>query len=392
MLKASVYQSDKLDAREAVREVVQGLKAQDPDVTRSKVVFAYSSCAYNTPSMLDEFSAQLPDVPVIGNTSFTGIITPKGFVGGDGFLGAMALDDPDMAVGVAAEPKTDAGQDAVELGEKVAMLAMKAAGKDCAPAYYYMAASPAEEEYYVKGITHVIGRVPFFGGSAADNAIAGDWKLYTSSGDFADGVAVAFFYTDKPMSNVYTGAYHETGDVGVVTKVIGNRTLAEIDGVPALEKYAEWRGMDIDSLRGSALLSASVVSPLGVKDRLGDLVAIRHPMAGNDDNTIGLGNKVAKNTAVIRMEATVDELIDSAGKTLGELGNKAGDPGAYLLVHCGGRRAGIGDRIGEVADQLKSAANGVPFLCEFTFGEYGQVDDGANTCGGLMLSFTALGK
>jgi hypothetical protein len=392
MLKASVYQSDKLDAREAVREVVQGLKAQDPDVARSKVVFAYSSCAYNTPSMLDEFSAQLPDVPVIGNTSFTGVITPKGFVGGDGFLGAMALDDPDMAVGVAAEPKTDAGQDAVELGEKVAKLAMKAAGKDCAPAYYYMAASPAEEEYYVKGITHVIGRVPFFGGSAADNAIAGDWKLYTSSGDFADGVAVAFFYTDKPMTNVYTGAYHETGDVGVVTKVIGNRTLAEIDGVPALEKYAEWRGMDIDSLRGSALLSASVVSPLGVKDRLGDLVAIRHPMAGNDDNTIGLGNKVAKNTAVIRMEATVDELIDSTGKTLGELGDKAGDPGTYLLVHCGGRRAGIGDRIGEVADQLKSAANGVPFLCEFTFGEYGQVDDGANTCGGLMLSFTALGK
>lgn len=392
MLKASVYQSDKLDAREAVREVVQGLKAQDPDVAQAKVVFAYSSCAYNIPSMLDEFSAQLPDVPVIGNTSFTGVITPKGFVGGDGFLGAMALNDPSMAVGVAAEPKTDASQDATELGEKVARLAMKAAGKDCAPSYYYMAASPAEEEYYVKGITHVIGRVPFFGGSAADNAIAGDWKLYTSSGDFADGVAVAFFYTDKPMANVYTGAYHETGDVGVVTKVIGNRTLAEIDGVPALEKYAEWRGMDIDSLRGSALLSASVVSPLGVKDRLGDLVAIRHPMAGNDDDTIGLGNKVAKNTAVIRMEATVDELIDSTGKTLGELGEKVEDPGAYLLVHCGGRRAGIGDRIGEVADQLKSAANGVPFLCEFTFGEYGQVDDGANTCGGLMLSFTALGK
>ena len=153
MLKASVYQSDKLDAREAVREVVQGLKAQDPDVAQAKVVFAYSSCAYNIPSMLDEFSAQLPDVPVIGNTSFTGVITPKGFVGGDGFLGAMALNDPDMAVGVAAEPKTDASQDAVELGEKVARLAMKAAGKDCAPSYYYMAASPAEEEYYVKGIT-----------------------------------------------------------------------------------------------------------------------------------------------------------------------------------------------------------------------------------------------
>ena len=26
----------------------------------------------------------------------------------------------------------------------------------------------------------------------------------------------------------------------------------------------------------------------------------------------------------------------------------------------------------------------------FTFGEYGSKDHGANTCGGLMLSFTAL--
>jgi ribosomal protein L16/L10AE len=29
---------------------------------------------------------------------------------------------------------------------------------------------------------------------------------------------------------------------------------------------------------------------------------------------------------------------------------------------------------------------------EVTFGEYGYEDDGNNTCGGLMLSFTAFGK
>ena len=164
------------------------------------------------------------------------------------------------------------------------------------------------------------------------------------------------------MANVYTGAYHETEDVGIVTKTVGNRILAEIDGVPALEKYASWRGMDVDGLRGGALLAESVVSPLGVKDRLGDLVEIRPPMAGNDDGSISLGNKIAKNTAVIRMEASVDELIASTGETLGELKGDIADPAAYLLVHCGGRRAGIGDRIGEVADLLAKQANGVPFL------------------------------
>ena len=28
----------------------------------------------------------------------------------------------------------------------------------------------------------------------------------------------------------------------------------------------------------------------------------------------------------------------------------------------------------------------------FTFGEYGSENQGANTCGGLMLSFTGFGK
>jgi hypothetical protein len=44
------------------------------------------------------------------------------------------------------------------------------------------------------------------------------------------------------------------------------------------------------------------------------------------------------------------------------------------------------------SDLLKKEAGDVPFITEFTFGEYGYEDDGNNTCGGLMLSFTAFGK
>ena len=43
----------------------------------------------------------------------------------------------------------------------------------------------------------------------------------------------------------------------------------------------------------------------------------------------------------------------------------------------------------EVAKGLIAVAKGIPFLTEFTFGEYGFERDDANTCGGLMLSFTA---
>ena len=68
------------------------------------------------------------------------------------------------------------------------------------------------------------------------------------------------------------------------------------------------------------------------------------------------------------------------------------EPAAYFLVHCGGRKLGIGDRIGEVHKQLLKEAKDVPFITIFTFGEYGYDEHSANICGGLMLSFTAFGK
>ena len=209
----------------------------------------------------------------------------------------------------------------------------------------------------------------------------------------ADGVAVAFFYTDKPFANKFTGAYNETKNVGVITKLNGPRTLVEIDGTPAIEKYAQWTGQPIEKLMGGNLLATTITAPLGVKDRLGDLVAIRHPMNGNDDYSMNIGNNMAVGTAIMQMEGSVDQLINSVGETLEELKKKIDGPiGALHLVHCGGRRAGIDSRIDEVVKQIKDAVGDVPFIVEFTFGEYGYEDDGLNTCGGLMLSFTAFGK
>ena len=382
MLRPIIATSTNPDVLLAAKEVAAAAKVQD-----LKAVFAYCSCDYDVPALINAVGAEL-GVPVFGNTSFTGVITEDGYFGGDKpFVGILALADPDLTVGVAALPKDGCS---VKRGKALAKACMEAAGKDCAPDFFYMAASPAEEEFYLRGISAVVGRVPFFGGSAADNSIEGKWTLYANGEFFADGCVAAFFYGAK-MCNLFTGAYRETDDYGVITKVDGNRTLVEIDGVPATDKYQEWTGCDKEAVSGGNLLVTCITSPLGVKDRLGRLIAIRHPMNGNEDGSMAVGNCLAEKTVVIRMEATVDELIASTGNTLKALIEKCpGKPVCFHLVHCGGRRAGIGDRIGEVAAQLKEAAGGVPFLVEFTFGEYGFEKDDCNTCGGLMLSFTAL--
>ena len=388
MLKSNIAWSTNEDSYAQGKEAA---KKAVVDLIQTKVAFLYTSVDCDVNKVIEGAKSELGTAPIIGCTSSAGIIVPDGFISSDhGFTGILALGDPDAQVGVAASER---GKDPRETGKKVAIEAMQKADKKCAPAYIYMIASPAEEEFYIKGIEDVVGRVPIFGGSAADNTVEGKWSIYTNDTIFSDGVAVAFFYTDKEMENVYTGEYHETSNSGIITKIKGNRTLVEIDGEPSIKKYASWTGNKLKDLEADNLLVTTITAPLGVKDRLGDLVAIRHPMYGNKDGSMNIGANLAVNTAVIQMEATVDELINSTGKTMKELNKQMkGEVGAYLLVHCGGRRLGIGDRIDEVAKQLKKEAKGVPFITIFTFGEYGVKDHGANTTGGLMLSFTAFGK
>ena len=388
MLKANVGWSTNKDSYTQGKETASKAVV---DLVQTKVAFLYTSVDCDVKKVLEGAKSELGTAPIVGCTSSAGIITPDGFISGEnGFTGILALGDPDLEVGVAGSSKQGSAR---ETGRKVAKEAMKNANKNEAPAYFYMVASPGEEEDYVKGIEDVIGRVPIFGGSAADNTVEGKWSIYTNDKVFSDGVAVAFFYTDKEMANVFTGEYNETENSGIITKLNGKRTLVEIDGVPAIKKYAEWTKAKSKDLEGGNLLVTTITKPLGVKDPLGDLIAIRHPMYGNPDKSMNIGANLAINTAIIQMEATVDELIDSTGKTLREVNKEINsEVGAYLLVHCGGRRLGIGDRIDEVSKQLKKEANGKPFIAIFTFGEYGVKDHGANTTGGLMLSFTAFSK
>lgn len=394
MLKSKVGYSVDVDSFKSGEETA---RIASQGMSNAKLGMLYTSVLSNIKDVVKGVRS-VTDAPIIGCTSSGAIMVPEGVVTSDhGFSGMMMMDDKDMTVGVACH---EAGSDARAIGRKVAIAAVENAKTTRAPAYFYMVASPKEEEDYLMGIQDVIGRVPMFGGSAADDTVEGNWKIICNDKIFTDGVAVAFFYTDNEIVTSYTGAYRETNNVGIITEVKDDRTLVSIDGVSALKKYGNWIGVSANDLKGQNLLVASITKPLGVKDPLGNLTVIRHPMFGNDqgtrttaDDTITLGNKAVTGTAIIQLEATVDELIDSTGNTLKDVKKQLyTEPAAYFLVHCGGRKLGIGDRIDEVHKQLVREAKGVPFITIFTFGEYGYDEHSANICGGLMLSFTAFGK
>lgn len=383
MLKSKVGYSNLSDAYEAGIETAKMATSE----LNAKIGLLFNSVGYDQKKLIEGVKSIMPNTDIIGCTSSAGIITPAGYmIDESGTAGMLTFDDEELVVSCYGMEKKKSAR---ETGREVAAKIIEKCGLDYAPDYFFMSASPAEEEEYIKGIQDVIGRVPCFGGSAADNTVEGKWSLFYNDNIFSDGVVVAFFYTPKSIDTVYTGAYNETKDMGIITKLSDVRVLKEIDGVPAVEKYKEWRNLKEEDVMGGNLLVTTILSPLGIKDRLGNLTAIRHPMNGNDDKSMNIGANLAEGTAVIRMEATVDELINSTGDTLKELKKKCPNASSYLLVHCGGRRLGIGDRMEEVYKQLKKVAGDVPFLVIFTFGEYGYADDQTNTTGGLMLSFTA---
>lgn len=360
----------------------------------AKLGLFFTSCVMNQEELVKGVKSVMPDTPIIGCTSSAAIVVNgAGYIGNEtGYSGMMAFDGEDLVVGVAgserdAEPR--------EVGKKIAREAIKNAGINKVPSYFYMVASPAEEEEYLKGIQDVIGRVPMFGGSAADNTVEGKWSIICNDKIFADGCAVAFFYANNECKTNYTGAYDVTKNMGIITKVEGKRTLVEIDGVPAIEKYAEWTGKPVESLKGDALLVETIMAPLGVKDVLGDVLAVRHPMFGNEDLSMNIGANLEEGTAIIGLSGTVDSLIESNHKAVEELNQmmkKEAD--AYFLVHCGGRRLGIAlaGRENEIYEDVKKAVGDKPFLMVFTFGEYGYRNHSANTCGGLSLSFTGFSE
>ena len=376
----NAYLAGKACAKKAVLDLIQ-----------TKVAFIFSSVKYDQKNLLDGAKEVLGSAPIIGCTSNGGILVPDGYItSNNGFAGILAIGDPDTAVGVAGSAKMLTAR---ETGRKVAIDAMNKVGTTFSPSYFFMIANPGEEEEYAKGIQDVIGDVPMFGGSSADDDLTGKWKIYTNDGIFSEGVAVAFFYTNKKIINEYTGKYHETVNSGVITKIKGRRTLKEIDGIPAMKKYAEWTGLKTRELMGDKILTASILKPMGVKTPTGNVTLIRHPMAGNADYSINLGNDLSVNTAVIQMQATLDELIEAPKLTLRKLKSKLpSEPAAYLFIHCGGRKIAIGDRINEVAKLVKEEAGDVPYIMPFTFGEYGRAEHEANNMGGLMLSETAFCK
>lgn len=381
------------DARKAGLEAAQAAlgNGRAPDIA-----FVFATVGYEPDPLVAGVNEGLGHVPIHGGTSFTGIVTPAGYLGGDtDAVGVLAVSSSQIDFGTGY---ADLGDDPESAGRAATEMALKrtdvASGK---PEAVFMTASPGDEEAIMRGIAQVVGDdVPIIGGSAADNTVEGKWRVFANRSALSSGVVVTVIFSELPLGYSYGSGYRSTGKKAIATKAAG-RTVYELDGKKAVDVYADWLGQSPESLSGMNILGASILTPIGVHNEENDFHLVKHPGVSQDDGSIALFAEVNEGDEIVLMEASVDDLIDEVPSTIEAAMDMSGldaeDVAGLILVHCGGRRAGIDTRIGEVADAVKrTLGEDVPFISCLTFGEQGYLPSGQSVHGDLLLSALVLGK
>ncbi len=366
----------------------------DPDLAEAQFVSIHGNCADG----IGAAARSLPEGPALhGATSCLGAMTDTGATSG---WAAFAINDPDGAYGTACLPfDADGARSTAQRATRAALLAADRVGER--PDLVWISATPGTEEAVLAGIADAVGSdVPTIGGSAADNSVEGNWFVFDSQTQSADGVVISVLFPSTPVSFAYQSGYSPTQASGVVTAGDGRRIFA-IDGRPAMDVYRDWTGGHVPAATdgATAILSDSTLWPLGraVSDVGGvPFYLLAHPATAHPDGSIDLFADVAVGERLTSMTGTKDSLIDRAGRVAG-LARATNDAGpdaiaGALMIYCGGCMLSLNGRLGDVVDGVNNALGGAPFAGAFTFGEQGTLLDAGNRHGNLMISCIVFGR
>lgn len=339
--------------------------------------------------------AVLPSaVRVHGCTSCLGVMTEDGMHSEDGrALAMLGIRDAGGAYGVGASAL---GSDPRAAARSALEAALADSGRPGElPDIVWLNAAPGHEEEVLKGIGDLVGpNVPVVGGSAADNRVAGGWRLLTRDCAAGDAVVVSALMPAPRVSSSFQSGYLPTARSGVVTSATG-RIVHTIAGRPAAEIYREWTGKLLDEVpaTGGNILALTTLAPLGrTLGKVGRVpfYTLSHPDALLADGSLSLFTEVAVGEELVLMSGSTASLVARAGrvaKAAIDLGGFAADSilGA-VVVYCAGCMMTVQDRLPDVVAELNAALGHRPFIGIFTFGEQGCLLAGRASHGNLMIS------
>jgi hypothetical protein len=341
-------------------------------------------------AMIHGIRRRYPAVPVFGATSFRGIFTPDGFIRGAGLMMGERGEPARVAVSLHATGASNARNKAQGACHHI----QRELGR--MPDVLLLHATPGFEERILEGITSVFGRnVPVFGGSAADDAIAGRWRVFANDTILSEGFLLVGIISEPAPSGSFVGGYLPTEHTGTITRVTG-RIVEQIDGRPAALVYDEWTGGAIrDKLGGGNVLLQTSLLP--VARTVGKAVGMPRRLLSHPHEVhartqaLAFFTEFAARDQITLMTGTRDPLITRVRRAVARARTPKSDVRAGLLVFCAGCLGNLLDSAGRIAQEFGSELRAAPFIGIATFGEQGSFFQNSESLhGNLMCSAVLL--
>lgn len=251
-------QSHSPDAQTAVTE----LKEQFRDSSPTSLILFFCSCTYDLQQLAENFNIQFPDIEVVGCTS-AGEIGPEGYLEHSLTAILFPKDEFDVVTGSLYQLSDFSETKGIQFVQNL-VPQLTALAHDSNNRYSFamqlIDGLSKKEELISHCFQKTLGRIPLFGGSAADNLQF--THTYTfHRGKFSENSCVLIlFNTNRPFRLFKTQHFSSTSAPLVVTAAdVVNRTIIELNGLPAALVYAQQIGSSIEQLNAPIFAASPVV-------------------------------------------------------------------------------------------------------------------------------------
>lgn len=354
--------------------------------SRVTCLLAYADVQTSIQNLARALATALPGVPSLGCTSFMGVCLPTGFRRGVGLLAFEQHDGMDVATTLIACNESNARAAA---DKAAAHLEHQLGG---APQMVLMHATPGFEEQLLEGLQLRLPGVPVFGGSAADDAISGQWSVFCNGRPTNKGAVFAGLRSLRRIGGGFVGGYLPSGRRGIVTRADG-RIVHEIDGKPAAAVYNQWTNGAISAklASGGRVIAETNLLPLAREVEGGGAMPRRllaHPESVIASTaSLAFFSRFRAGDPVLLMTNTAAGLIPRMRRATERSVEGHLSPRGGLLVYCAGCLGSTLEDAADIGKQFRQVAGDVPYVGISTFGEQGSFfNRGSNYHGNLMCS------
>lgn len=247
--------------RDAVREFHAAVA--QPDM--ALVVF-FCSSDYDLDALADEMARSFAGVEVVGCTT-AGEIGPAGYR--DHSISGASFPAGDFVAVTGLVPdlrQFDLGRGQSFVRTLVERLVNRApqADPDNSFAFLMIDGLSAREELVARTFQYALGKTPLVGGSAGDALRFGATRVYRDGRFCTDAALLVLLSTPLPFKPFMTQHFRAAEQRLVVTAAdAGNRVVAEIDGQPAAQAYADLIGVNVAQLDPARFAASPMVVVIG---------------------------------------------------------------------------------------------------------------------------------